>query len=303
MGDKEKAKEENVDVKSVSVVKADVQDGVVWFLVNVAGKEPSDIWSVKKRYSQFEELQSTIQSSALSAKVPKGCELPPKKLKLFTSHTSPAFIEERRVLLESYLQTLLKVKEIGSSAVFTRFLTSDKQEKKVEKKAKQTMPEDVEITHVCVPNTRTMSDHVLYQVDVCNSRKPQNFSKWTVLKRFTQFADMDALVRASFEGNPSILEQMPPPPKKETKLLNDHLDDVFINHRRVLLESYLQKMIQIEELLLYVSTTTACCCRAILQKRIQIEEVVRNKDFLFFLGVSLSLFLNFSRKIEKVIQL
>eukprot|EP00457_Paulinella_chromatophora_P013081 gb/GEZN01013351.1/.p1 GENE.gb/GEZN01013351.1/~~gb/GEZN01013351.1/.p1 ORF type:complete len:259 (-),score=42.80 gb/GEZN01013351.1/:137-913(-) len=258
MGDQKK--ETGCDVKSCHVVKTEVEDGVVFFLINV--ESATESWSVKKRYSQFEELQHTVMSGSLSRKVPAGCELPPKKLKLFTKHTSPTFIEERRVLLENYLKTLLKVKEIAQSPVFTRFLTTDKQENKVVEKKTQKMPDDVEITHVHVPSTRTMSDHVLYQVDVSNARKPQNFSKWTVLKRFTQFADMDALVRASFEGTPAVLEQLPPPPRKEVKILSDHMDDVFIQHRRVLLENYLQKMLIV-------------------------EEVVRNKDFLAFLGVNL----------------
>ena len=73
---------------------------------------------------------------------------------------------------------------------------------------------------------------------------------------------MDAAVRAAFEDNTEILEQMPPAPRREAKILTDHMDDVFIQQRRVLLENYLQKMLEL-------------------------EEVVRNKDFLQFLGVNL----------------
>jgi len=97
---------------------------------------------------------------------------------------------------------------------------------------------------------------------VTNNRKRKTYAKWTVLKRFTQFFDMDTAVRAAFADKLEILEKLPPPPERKTKLFNDHMDDVFIEQRRVLLDNYLNKMLQ---------------C----------EDVVRNKDFLSFLGVNI----------------
>lgn len=55
------------------------------------------------------------------------------------------------------------------------------------------LPEDVEVTDLSVPATRTMTNHVLYQIDVLNMKKRSTFSKWTVLKRFNQFYEMDAV--------------------------------------------------------------------------------------------------------------
>jgi len=203
-----------------------------------------------------------LLQSELVKKIPAGCELPPKRFKMFISHLSPAFIEERRVLLEAFLKKLIGQKDLANSSILAKFLTSDKQELKIEaKKSVVELPEDVEITGVSIPATRTMSDHVLYQIDVTNNRKRKTYSKWTVLKRFTQFFDMDAAVRNAFADKLEILEKLPPPPERKTKLFNDHMDDVFIEQRRVLLENYLNKMLQS-------------------------EDVVRNKDFLLFLGVN-----------------
>lgn len=246
------------EIKKASIPDSKVEEGVVFFLINV--DSGFDSWSVKKRYSQFEDFQSVLLASPLARKIPPNVGLPPKRLKLFTDHSSPAFIEERRVLLESFLQSLLKVPALAKSEPVVNFLNSDKQVSKAEKKKEAELPDDVEITHIEVPSTRTMSDHVLYQVDVSNSRKPKTFSKWTVLKRFTQFYDMDAAVRAAFEGQEEILAKLPPPPERQFKLFTDHMDDVFIQQRKVLLENYLQRMLRV-------------------------EEVVRNKDFLQFLGV------------------
>jgi len=73
---------------------------------------------------------------------------------------------------------------------------------------------------------------------------------------------MDAAVRAAFAENLELSAKLPPPPERKTKLFNDHMDEVFIEQRRVLLENYLNKMLEV-------------------------TEVVRAKEFLTFLGVNL----------------
>jgi len=130
----------------------------------------------------------------------------------------------------------------------------------MKKKKLEDIPDDIEITGVSIPATRQMSDHVLYQIDVANSRKEKEYAKWTVLKRFGQFYEMDALVRSDFEKN-QILNSLPATPERKIKLFNDHTDANFVEQRRVLLENYLQKMVEI-------------------------EEVVIDKHFLAFLGIN-----------------
>jgi hypothetical protein len=108
-----------------------------------------------------------------------------------------------------------------------------------------------------------MSDHVLYQIDVVNNKKRKTFSKWTVLKRFGQFYEMDSAVRGDFADKPDILSTFPAPPQRKAKLFNDHLDESFVEQRRILLENYLVRMLEH-------------------------QHVVRNKHFLVFLGVTVS---------------
>jgi hypothetical protein len=237
-------------------------EGVTFYNITATGSFSS--WSVAKRYSQFEELYNNLSAELGAAGLPRGVALPPKKPKLLVSHSSPAFIEERRVLLENLLRKLLTAKETRTSHYFLSFMTSDRLDhviKLEDAKAAEEMPEDVEVTDVSVPSTRTMSDHVLYQVDVSNARKRKTFSKWTVLKRYVQFYEMDAALREEFADDPEFLETLPQPPDRKVKLLVDHMEPSFIEERRVLLEAYLQKMIKI-------------------------PRVVKNSTFLHFLGVN-----------------
>jgi hypothetical protein len=133
---------------------------------------------------------------------------------------------------------------------------------KTEKKKIEDIPDDIEITGVSIPATRQMSDHILYQIDIVNCRKEKEYAKWTVLKRFGQFYEMDSLVRSSLsDKHPQLLSSLPSPPERKLKLFNDHSDANFVEQRRVLLENYLQKMVEI-------------------------DEVVRDKNLLSFLGVN-----------------
>jgi len=258
--------QEKLNIKAVTIPTGRVSnEGVVFYVVNVKGSFNS--WSVEKRYSQFEELQLGLVDAKGQHSLhglPTNLDLPPKKYKLFTSHISPQFIEERRCLLENYLRKLLTSPDLAKNEMLLKFLTTDKCSditQTSEIKSSEEMPDDVEITGVTIPATRSMSDHILYQIDVVNSRKRKSFSKWTVLKRFGQFYEMDCAVRASFVDRSEISNAMPAPPQRRAKLFNDHMDTSFVDQRRVLLENYLQKMLSI-------------------------VDVVRNKDFLTFLGVN-----------------
>jgi len=71
---------------------------------------------------------------------------------------------------------------------------------------------------------------------------------------------MDFALRESFATKPAVLEGMPPAPTRRAKLLFDHMDDTFVEQRRVLLENYLNRLLH---------------C----------PDVVRSEIFLSFLGV------------------
>jgi hypothetical protein len=246
---------------SVISTKLDEQ-GTVFYIIRVS--KGANSFLLQKRYSNFETLQANIIGAGRT--LPSNTELPTKRIKLFTDHTSAAFIEERRVLLENFLRKLIN-HDIGRSPPFVSFLAENRmddplsvQTEEEKKKNRGALPADVEITGATVPSTRTMTDHVLYQIDLENNNKRQSFSKWTVLKRFNHIYEMDAAIRADFFDQPRILDAMPVLPQRKAKLFTSHLDDAFIESRRVLLENYLNRMIGI-------------------------VEVVQNKNFLVFLGV------------------
>ena len=150
-------------VKAVDIPCGRVfRDGVVRYVVEVRGSEST--WLIAKRYSQFETLhldliQLFLDSGQTSTHMPQFCQpgplpavsvvvssrvrslslsmsacclpavslpdLPPKKLKLFQSHNSPAFIEKRAVLLTNYLRKLLDNKRLVNSKLVHDFFTSD----------------------------------------------------------------------------------------------------------------------------------------------------------------------------------
>lgn len=201
-----------------------------------------------KRYSQFEEFHYNLLECVNEHGLPSGAELPGKKLKIWVPHDDTIHTKERELLLENYLRKLASVKEICDSDLFVGFLCTDKVTLDSEPKREDfsdvvdNLPDDVEVTSVSIPTVRMMPDHVLYQVDVMNERKRKSFQKWTVLKRFQQFYEMDAKIRETFFEKQAVLDSMPALPERVSKLLYDHLDDHFVEQRRVLLEHYLQKM-------------------------------------------------------------
>eukprot|EP00823_Brevimastigomonas_motovehiculus_P002254 TRINITY_DN140_c0_g1_i1.p1 TRINITY_DN140_c0_g1~~TRINITY_DN140_c0_g1_i1.p1 ORF type:complete len:328 (+),score=77.87 TRINITY_DN140_c0_g1_i1:36-1019(+) len=253
--------QEKLTIKEISIPSYRVDSAeVAYYIIKVKGTF-DNTWHVQKRYSQFEELHAAMSTQK---HFPDNVEIPPKRWRWFVSHITREFLEERRVLLEAYLKRLLAVEDFAKSEKFISFLTSDKYTEEVKEPKTlnvDTLPDDVEITGVSIPATRQMTDHILYQIDVVNIRKRKSFSKWTVLKRFGQFYEMDTTVRTLFAEKKEVLDAMPPPPMRRAKLFQDHMDKTFVEQRRCLLENYLQKMIQV-------------------------LEVVRCKEFLQFMGVN-----------------
>lgn len=247
------------EITDISVVDGHAQDETAFYTINVV--TPTEKWAVTKRYSQFETLHNFFLPSH-QKDLP---HLPPKRLKLWTSHVHDAFIEERRALLDNYIRKFIEVDGVKNSNEFHTFLTKDRTDVIPAKKAPreynaEEYPEDQEITAISISSTRTMSDHVLYQIDCSNVRKRKSFSNWTVLKRFGQFFVMDSKLREDLINNADVLAALPNPPPRKAKLWYDHMDSEFIEERRVLLENYLQKLLAI-------------------------YEVATNENFLQFLGV------------------
>lgn len=216
---------------------------------------------MSKRYSQFEALHAALISQ-FPIKL-SDAYFPPKQYKLFVSHYSPEFVEERRVLLNNYFKKCTSLPDVARCSELLEFFAADRVDEPVEQPVEdeaEELPDDLEVTDISIPTTRTMSDHVLYQCDVINAKLRSSFQKWTALKRYGQFYDMDVAVRADFASQPEVLARLPPFPPRKAKLLQDHMDQAFVEGRRALLENYMKKMIRI-------------------------VPVARNKTFLEFIGV------------------
>lgn len=112
------------NITQIAIPTTEEQQGVVFYKVKVECGNKA--WNCLKRYSKFEELNGKLIKSTFVKKIPVGCELPPKKWKVMTSHSSPQFIEKRRVNLEMYLQRLVSVKELTGSPPVQEFIMSDK---------------------------------------------------------------------------------------------------------------------------------------------------------------------------------
>jgi len=235
-----------LQLRSVHVVQGVEREGIVFYVLTMLS-EDDEKWSCQKRFSQFEALHGVLFSAYGHKGFPAGAELPPKKLKLFVAHTSEHFIEERRCLLDHYLKRMAGVADVAQSEVWADFLRSDLLPKPVDPPVDNFSPrDDAEVTGVSIPQTRMMSDHVLYQVDVMNVRKRRTFQKWTVLKRFSQFSELNDVLRAEFANDESVLSSLPASPSRASKLIYNHLDLHFVEQRRVLLENWMRKLMRID---------------------------------------------------------
>lgn len=116
-------------------------------------------------YSQFQEFRNSL--SVAFPEVDLSC-FPPKKIKFFSSHSSPQFIEERLNLLDAWFQKLLSVPDspLPSSPLLVQFLSSDKSDIKIESvefKEEEISP-DSEVTDIAIISTRSMLDHTLFEI-------------------------------------------------------------------------------------------------------------------------------------------
>ena len=89
-------------------------------------------------------------------------------------------------------------------------------------------------------------DHTIYQIHVENSNiLDEDYGKWTVMKRFQDFTAFDKEIRTAITNDyPNDLSLLPPLPPKYLKILVDHLDETFIEKRRLLLQCYTRRLLK-----------------------------------------------------------
>jgi len=265
-------------IKSVSIPSHHVTENIVLYEVEVANK--NYIWNLWLRFDQFHRLHLRLSELAseytmkYSPRDNSRYNLPPfpvKQPKIIVDHKSRQFVEERRTLLENYLQKILNNEEFRHYEAFVTFLLPPKKEVAIPRKPRAEpsrkskskrnrearsksykfgcrlleLSERDEITAIHVSRSQVTDTHTVYQVNLSNENKPVDVMDWRVFKRYGDFASFDASLRKEIAAKyPDCLKFLPPIPSKSSKLLVDHKDPVFIERRRVLLDSYCQNLIK-----------------------------------------------------------
>eukprot|EP00474_Spongospora_subterranea_P008497 CRZ08955.1 hypothetical protein [Spongospora subterranea] len=251
-----------IDKLSIPKFETNLSGKIVYFKVRVKICSTKGYF-VSKRFSQFEEFERQL---SLNLPHVDFAPLPPKRPKFLGQ--SPQFLEERRILLENFLLRALDCEDVKKNIVFLTFLSTDKDGEvsgDIQIDGSESIsrvwndddtpyefPEHQEIRRIQIPQSKVMSDHVLYQIHCSSSTdsKPRHsHSHWVSLKRFTDFiVMMRSLHQELAITSPYALHKLPfAPPEKKSRVFNDHTDPVFVEHRRVLLEYYLNKLLRIEQ--------------------------------------------------------
>lgn len=227
--------------------------------------------NVFKRFEQFSSLYADL--SVLAASIADGFAMPPfpsRQPKLLVDHMAREFIEQRRVVLDNFLQKLVPFSDLCESQAFLDFVVPEDDDPFVppppgprappepdleaevidedafRSSARRADEDYSDVTAVAVPSAQVLrSEHVVYQVNVTNVKRRQSFQQWTVLKRFSDVCSLDAALRTALAAQPQVLLELPALPPKYSKYVFNHLDPDFIEHRRILLESYLKRIIAI----------------------------------------------------------
>jgi len=313
------------NIVRVGIPSYHVADDVVVYEVDVSNKKLR--WNLWLRFEFFYVLHQMMQELVAELSTPElTISLPPfpdKRLKLFTDHFNEHFIENRRMLLDNYLQKILANRYLRHSEIFISFLTppdneeldtksadggdaehhddhkeygndhdhneevdalqngkeaihgndggdkgsanadgddvdskadalDDDTESQIIAKFISTkdvefvdVDENDEITACTIPQAQVLKhDHTIYQIHVENHNiSDEDHCRWTVMKRFQDFCSFDTEIRSTIINDyPDDVSLLPPLPPKYFKILVDHLDETFIEKRRLLLQCYIQRL-------------------------------------------------------------
>jgi len=231
------------------------------FEVEVSNKKIR--WNVWHRFDSFYMLHHMLLeiATSLSQSQQRYIVLPPfpeKHIKYVVDHFDREFIENRRMLLENYIKRILTMSDFKHSSIVTSFFTPDIDEIVLPPSSPGGRTEPInldeilnkddedEITRVGVPMAQILkNDHAIFTVNCTNENKRKSFGEWSVLKRFAEFHAYDIQLRNDLsETNPNAIQFLPGLPGRSPKLLIDHLEESFIERRRILLEAYCKRLIR-----------------------------------------------------------
>jgi len=294
------------DIKTISIPGYHVTGNVVFYEVVVSNRKLR--WNVWIRFDSFtilhllmKDLAKGLEDERVKFTLPP---MPEKHIKLLIDHSSREFVENRRALLENYLQKINQNKTLRHAEDFIHFLlppllTQDTSPTEIRESPHhraynngdekmsgihstsesvaleyssynrpistiQTpkflqrevsemlfVSEIDEITGVEIKSATILEGdintgpHAIYHIHVKNVNKDNDYNVWIVMKRFMDFVDFDEQLRESLvQTHPADVFRLPTLPPKLLKSLTNHLDLVFIEKRRVLLQVYLRRMIR-----------------------------------------------------------
>jgi len=106
-----------------------------------------------------------------------------------------------------------------------------------------------EVTDVSILGTKQMRSHTLFQIHCFNGHPLHrtDSNQWVSLKRYSDFVELDDSLSKLFIRNGML--ELPKLPRKHPKALIDHAKAEFVEHRCLLLENYLQKLVEIDKVL------------------------------------------------------
>lgn len=246
-----------------------LKEGPVVYEIHVSNQKCE--WNVWHRFQTFQILHEMFKD--LVEKENLKCELPImpfRHIKLVINHKSKDFCEERRVLLDNYLKTLLSTKDLSDSSILIGFLSHSDESLSNEKVSQEEIDEyerakvekimvtdeNDEITSVSIPIFRVVgSEYVLYSLSVHNMNKEPEYSQWNVLHRYSEFKEFDTALRLLLvEEAAHLIPKLPQLPMKQPKMIRDHFAEHFVEKRRLLLESYIQRVVKVREFRRYPLT-------------------------------------------------
>ena len=96
-------------------------------LSNARARSSFSQWSVLKRFVQFHDMHAAVCADFVHepyflSTLPQP---PAKSMKLMVDHMDKHFVEQRRVLLEHYLQRMVRVPQVAKNEHFLHFCGVD----------------------------------------------------------------------------------------------------------------------------------------------------------------------------------
>jgi len=269
-------------VDRVDILSYYVTEDFVMYEVSVSNGKLK--WNLWQRFAQFQSLNAMLEDliANMSHKFP--VQLPPfpdRKLHILQDHYDHDFIGQRLHILAHFLKVLIQHPDLRYSNPVVSFLTPDPDEQEVTYVKPHpsnfastnlnsnlssiinvnvdpiNITQDDEITAVEIVSANVVkptiaqrrTDHTIFHISVSNCNKRKSFAEWTTLKRFADFHNFDNALRTEVGlMNPLDLSKIPPLTGRIPKLFVDHLNETFIERRRLELDWYVKRLLKFPEI-------------------------------------------------------